>query len=188
MPRPVDLRITVRGLRDMEESILRFGPGFAAALVGPALGAAAREARVVAKKRDFVFTDRRARRRRGPGGRFTSLRQSIRSHRTTGIYGGVKYKRGRALLRAGGDGARQAYLVEAGHLGPRPARPYPFIKKAQRASEAAQEKSFYATLGRLYPLLVRKYISRSGRGEVGAAEAIQRAHSRTVARRARRKL
>lgn len=187
MPRPVDLRITVVGLRDMEESVLRFGPGFAAQLLAPALSAAAREVRAVAKKRNFVFTDRRRRRHRR-GGPFTSLRQSIRSHRTTAIYGGTRYKRGRALVRAGGPGARQAYLVEAGHLGPRPARPYPYIKQAQRTTEAQQEKSFYASLGRLYPVLVRKYIATRGRGEAGAAEAIQRAHSRTVARRARRRL
>ena len=100
---------------------------------GPALGRMARVVRLAAKARDFVFRDRR--RRLGypsslAAGDFRDLRQSIRSRRISGKYGGRRFRSGRAAVFVGGSGARQGFLVEEGHGGPRPARPYPFLRQA----------------------------------------------------------
>ena len=111
--------VEVFGLEDIEQAIRDFGAPFLARLLGPALGAAANVVRSHARRRGFEFTDRSGR-----------LRRSIRTRRIRAIYGGRRYKAGRAAVYAGAAGARQAHLVEEGHGGPRPARPYPYLQRA----------------------------------------------------------
>ena len=59
------------------------------------------------------------------------LRKSIKRKKSKFIDGGY-------MVKAGGKGAMQAWLVEHGHGGPRPARHHPFLKPAldKNVSEA----------------------------------------------------
>jgi len=51
------------------------------------------------------------------------LRKSIKTKKS-------KYPDGGHIVKAGGKGARQAFLVEYGHGGKKPAPPHPFLRPA----------------------------------------------------------
>ena len=51
------------------------------------------------------------------------LRKSIKRKKS-------KFDDGGYIVKAGGPGAMQAWLIEHGHGGPRPAAPHPFLKPA----------------------------------------------------------
>lgn len=51
------------------------------------------------------------------------LRKSIRSRKS-------RFEEGGHLVKAGGPGAMQAWLVEHGHGGPAPAPPHPYLRPA----------------------------------------------------------
>ena len=175
---PNRIEIEVIGLDSIEAAIRDLGSGSVLnALLGPSLGAAAAPVRKRAKQPNFVFTDRKAPRRQAA--RYKSLRQSIRSRRNPAIYGGRRYKYGRAVVTAGGDGARQAFLVQEGHGGPRPARPYPFLRRALLQSTEEIAEAFNARMQQEWP----KVAARVARSRSGLAR--QAINARTVARRAR---
>ena len=108
-----------------------------------------------------------------PGAR--GLRKSIKATGLAANYGGRKYKAGRAAVRAGGKGARHSFLVHDGHGGPRPARPYRFLRRAMLEKEQEALAAFLKT-ARARFALVATVSRKSG---VGAA-------SRTISRRHRR--
>ena len=165
----------VDGLDGVEAALRSLGPGYAARLIGPGLGAAANVVRRRAARRDFGFTDRRGagqrvlpsgrratnRRGRDTQGRFRSLRASIRARRIRGRYGGRSFRSGGAAVFAGGDGARQAYLVEAGHGGPFPARPHPYLIRAMLQSRDEQNARFQDSVQRRFPTLTRRETRRA---------------------------
>lgn len=184
MARPIRIVIYAHGFEALEARLAEFGPGFIAAMVGPALGRSAAVLRRTAKRRNFIFRDRRGPRdgTTGPGvGRWRSLRQSIRSARIPAWYGGRHYRRGRAAVFAGGPGAKQAYLVEAGHGGPRPAKPYPYLKEAAMRSDNEQEDAYTSKLRELFPVLVRRFSGGGG----GGRRRVTSVYARTVSRRGR---
>ena len=170
-------RVVAYGLNTLDDAIQQFGPGFAARLFGPATLRAAAVIRRRAKTRSFGFTDRTGR-----------LRKSIRSRNIAALYEGIRYRRGRAAAFAGGPGARQAFLVERGHGGPRPARPHPYMTRALLETQGAQLAAFNRRASALFPRLVTRYRARRGAGGVVlAGRGRQTVFARTVARRHRRR-
>lgn len=187
LPHP-NMAVLVRGWPELEATVAQFGPRFAADLCGPSLGRAAAVVRRRAKSANFVFRDRRGPRGEGTGpgeGKYKSLRQSIRSRRISGGYGGRRFRHGRAAVYAGGPGARQAHLVHEGHGGPWKARPYPFIRLAQMITEAEQESAFGERMKELFPRLVSRYTGRTR--TPGLQRSIGTTFGRTLARRGRRR-
>lgn len=177
-----DVTVDVFGIREIEAAFQAMDGGFQARLLGPALGRMARVVRIQAKQLGYVFRDRR--RRLGypsslDTGTFRDLRQSIRARRITGIYGGRRYRTGRAAVFGGGSGAAQAHLVEAGHGGPRPARPYPFLLRSLTTTTSQQGSEFQRSLRSRFPRIAAQIAQRR--------QTFSAAHSfgRTVARRAR---
>lgn len=65
------------------------------------------------------------------------LRKSIRAKKS-------KYADGGWITRAGGKGAMQAWLVEHGHGGPRPAQPHPYLEPARLQNIAFARQQFGA--------------------------------------------
>jgi len=63
------------------------------------------------------------------------LRKSIRAKKS-------KYADGGWITRAGGKGAMQAFLVEHGHGGPRPAQPHPYLEPARMMNIALARQQF----------------------------------------------
>ena len=180
-----DVTIEVYGIADIEAA-LRDGasPGFQARLFGPALGAAARAVRDVARRKDYVFRDRRRRLEESEDdqkGKYRDLRESIRAARIPARYGGQRFPRGRAGVYSGGSGARQAHLVHEGHGGPRPAPPYPFIRRALTDSAGTQGRVIVQSLRKRFPRLAAKIARR------GTTFSAQHSYARTVSRRARRR-
>ena len=88
-------------------------------VVRPTILAIARAVRNEARK-STAFTDRSGR-----------LRKTIRAK----AYKSSARLPVAAYIEAGGAGARQAHLVEAGHRGPRPAPPHPFLEPAVQAAQ-----------------------------------------------------
>ena len=176
---PPAVRVDILGLEDIEAALHRMGGPFLPRLLGPSLGAAAGVVRDKVKRtRNYGFTDRRGRRRsraRGAGGKYTSLRRSLRTGRIPAEYGGRKYRQGRAAVYAGGSGARQAYLVEEGHGGPYPAPPHPYLFRALEETEADQAAAFARKARERFPRLAMQFAARSNLGSVGTL-------SRTIAR------
>lgn len=141
------------GIEDVQLALRRLGDGGTIArTVGPALGRAAAVVRVAAKRRNFVFTDRTGR-----------LRRSIRSRRVPAVYAGRRYRSGRAAVFAGGQGARQAYLVEAGHGGPRPARPYPYLSRALRENTGLIQTAFQTSIAERWPRIAGQIAAKQMR-------------------------
>lgn len=168
----VEVRVDTVGIQAVREALNRMGPSFQNRLLGPALGAAADVVRRQARMRGFGFTDRNAP-REGPR-RFKSLRQSIRARRIAAIYEGRRFKRGRAAVFAGGDGARQAHLVELGHEGPQPARPHSFLAASAILTAGRQAAAVAESARARFPRLAAELRARAGRNAVS-----------TVARRRR---
>ena len=174
--------IDVFGISEIEQAFQSMDGSFQARLLGPALGRMARVVRVTAKARDYQFRDRRRRLgypARLDTGTYRDLRRSIRARRITGTYGGRRYRTGRAAVFAGGSGARQAYLVEEGHGGPRPARPHPFLRRALLTTTSQQGTEFQRSLRSRFPRIAAQIAQR--RQSFSAAASF----GRTVARRAR---
>ena len=164
-----NVRIAVVGLRELAAAIRDLGPAAERGVIAPGLAAMARIVRRSSRMRDFGFVDRTR-----------SLRSSIRSRQVAARYGGRRYARGRSAVFAGGSGARQAYLVEAGHGGPQPAEPHPFLTRALIETQDAQYSAFVARARERFPIVVSQVARRAG--------ALRRisVFSRTVARRGRR--
>jgi len=141
---------------DFNAAFRAFGPSFRAELFGPALGRSAAVVRKTAKRPGYGFRDRSG-----------SLRKTIHSARIAARYGGKKFKRGRSGVYAGGvlsggrePTARQAHLVEAGHLGPYPARPHPYLRLALRSTEAQQRHEFNASVKQRFSIVANRFIKR----------------------------
>ncbi len=175
---PTQVYVDLRGFQEIDAVLRNMSSRYLALLLGPALGAMARVTRLRARSRNYEFTDRYG--DRGPGARYKSLRESIRAHGVTAIYGGQRYRRGRAVLRAGGSGAQQAHLVERGHGGPFPARPHPFLLRSLMETASTQADRFMASVRRRHPSLARQAAARARAGGLTSA-------TRTIARRGRRR-
>ena len=161
MPDPA---VTVTGLAEIERAFRAMGPNFQARLMGPSLGAMAAVVRRQAKRRNYGFMDRR--RRLGypselGGGKYRDLRQSIRTRRIPAIYDGKKFRLGRAAVFAGGEGARQAHLVEEGHGGPKPARAHGFLRRALMSTQDEQHRLFATKLQTIFPRLASQIAARA---------------------------
>ena len=163
-----DVRIDAFGLDGIDVALRQMGPSFMNRLLGPSLAATARVVRDAARK-TTVFEDRSGR-----------LRRSIRAARIPARYGGMRFRRGRAAVIAGGriERAPHAHLVERGHGGPYPARPHPFLFRALMQTEARQASAFATRAQLLFPRLVREFQARSNLGSISTV-------SRTIARRRR---
>ena len=160
---PNNLVIDASDLIDIDAAIRGMGGPFLNRLLGPALLAAARVVRRVSKGRGYEFTDRTGR-----------LRRTIRAVGSPAYYGGRRYQRGRARLAAGGRGARQAFLVERGHGGPFPARPYPFLFRALIETRSEQAEAFASSARSRFPLLAQRFAGRAGGGLSSATRAVAR--------------
>ena len=130
---------------NVEAGLRGFSDGLRAQAYGSALFKQSRVVRKRARKRNYGFRDRRGR-----------LRLTIRSRRIPGRYGRRVYKRGRAEVVAGAEGARQAYLVEAGHGGPWPARPHPYLARALRETVPEQAQAYATEMRRQIPLVAAR--------------------------------
>ena len=177
------VEVAVYGLREIDAAVTAAASGsFVARTVAPGLSAMARVVRVAARRRDYGFRDRR--RRLGypaelGGGQYRDLRSSIRSRRIAATYFGQRIRSGRAAVFGGGSGARQAYLVEAGHGGPRPARPHSFLRRALLGTESQQGSEFQRTVRSRWPRIAMQIARRT---QTFSAQA---SFGRTLARRAR---
>ena len=130
---------------NVEEGLRAFSDGLRAQAYGAALFKQSRVVRKAARKRHYGYRDRRGK-----------LRRTIRSRRIPGRYGRRVYKRGRAEVVAGAQGARQAYLVERGHGGPWPAKPYPYLERALRETVPDQRRVFATEMRRQIPLVAAR--------------------------------
>ena len=173
----VDVTIYIEGFAQAEAAIRQLSsPSALNRLIGPALRRQAAVVRKFARKFNRSeggipdFTDRSGR-----------LRKTIRTRSLPAQYGGRVYKKGGAQIRAGGKGARQAYLVHAGHGGPRPARPYPFLRQALLKTMPLQGKAFVASILKDFP----KIAAAAARAR--ASGATQSVYARVVSRRGRRR-
>ena len=166
------MRITITGFgwTDAAIAVEQLGPALYRRVTGNALNAGARVLRRAARRRNFGFTDRTR-----------ALRRTVRNRRITGRYNGRSYKRARAGVYAGGRGARQAYLVEAGHGGPFPAQPHPYLSRALEENESAIGNAVVGRIRRLAPAALASVRPLVGR-QVNVIT-----YARTVARRARRR-
>ena len=94
------------------------------------------------------------------------LRKSIKVQKRAGyvvLQSGARQKVFGVAARAtaGGAGARQAHLVEAGHGGPKPARPHPFMLPAFEATTSAQLTAGIAAMQKVFGRTVTQL--RAGR-------------------------
>ena len=144
-----DVRITIAGDREIEAAFRSLrAPRTQARFVGPGLLAGARKVSDYARQPDFGFRDRTGR-----------LRRSIRARRVRSRAG-----RGRgaivagAAAIAGGPGARQAYLVEAGH---RRARPTRYLRRALIASQGTARAAMMNNLRRRWPAFAASLARRA---------------------------
>ena len=173
--------VQVRGLEDVIQALAELGPALQAQVYPQALRAAAVVIARKARIRDYGFTDGEGVR---PFDAAQGLSESVRLRstiRTVGIpayYQGRRYLKGRSAVHAGGPGARHAYLVEAGHGGPQPARPHPYLVAALLDTADRQLQAFVQRARARFPLAVARAARR--RTGLGASTA------RTIARRARR--
>ena len=179
----VDIEVT---FEDSARPFLRsLEPKIANRVFGPSLGKMAAVVRDRVKRtKNFGFRDGRGVRPadRAEGiTRSVRLRSTIRVRRIRAYYGGQPYKRGKAAVYAGGKGARHAYLVHAGHGGPRPARPHPYLTEARDQTQAQQGAAFYAEASRRLPQAIASS-SREARTRTRVSSI-----SRTVSRRHRRR-
>lgn len=157
---PTTADISVEGTLELAATMtaIRSGP-FQNRLLSPALGKMASHVRRQASRRGFGFIDRN-----GPrigGAKYRSLRSSIRRVPRRARYAGRRYGRGAYQVVAGGDGARQAYLVEHGHGGPRPARPHSFLRAALIRTRHQLNIIFASDIRTRLPSLVRRYSVQS---------------------------
>ena len=146
-----NLRVHISGLRELGAAIREMGPAAERGVLAPGLAAMARIVRRSARVRDFGFVDRTG-----------ALRRAIRSRQIPARYGGRRYARGRSAVFAGGPGARQGYLVEAGHGGPQPAAPHPFLTRALVETQDAQLQAFILRARERFPVVVSQVAKRSG--------------------------
>ena len=163
----LNVTLRIQGLETMFAQLSELGPSLENRVWPQSLRAAAVVIARVARRLDYGFRDRTKR-----------LRRSIRVVGIPAIYGGRRYKRGRAAVFAGGEGARQAYLVERGHGGPVKSPPYPYLGRALLESEQEQYNAFVERAKIRFPSAVAH--ARRRRSGAGAVTA------RTFARRARR--
>ena len=160
--------VQTAGLETMAQAIAEIGPTAANQVYPFVLAAQASVVRKKARQRGYVYNDITGR-----------LRKSIRSRRVSTRYFGRTYKRGRSIVTAGGPGARQAHLVHQGHGGPRPARPYPFLRNAVLESVGEMNSVTIAVARERFPRVIARLRAR----QQGGSRVV--AVSRTIARRAR---
>ena len=157
------MRITIemRRFQDASAAFGRLSGSFEAELFGPALASSANEVRKAAAQRGYRFTDRSG-----------DLRRSIHRARIPAIYGGRRYKRGRAGVYAGGrlsggaepSAARYSQIVERGRSTPEnPARARLYLQSALVSTQAQQALAFAASARRRFPALVARYARRTAR-------------------------
>ena len=178
-----NITINVVGLSAINATLAELGPATQRFVFGPALTA---QARVVAKaarrlRQPQGFNDsKRAARSVARDGKLRQvrLRKTIRTRQRRATYGGKQYQRGRAAVYAGGQGARQGYLVHEGHGGPRPAPPHRYLTNAILTTQNKQLIAFSDKARERFPAAVLG-AKRTSSGSVAVA-------SRTVARRGRR--
>ena len=171
--------VQVRGLEDVIQALAELGPALQAQVYPQALRAAAVVIARKARIKDYGFTDGEGVRSFDIGqGESVRLRSTIRTVGIPAYYQGRRYLRGRSAVLAGGPGARHAYPVEAGHGGPRPARPHPYLVAALLDTADRQLQAFVQRARARFPQAVARAARR--RTGLGASTA------RTIARRARR--
>lgn len=164
-----EIRIDVFGLDDIAATFQSMTPTWQGRLIGPGLGRMASVVRARAKSRNFVFRDKTGR-----------LRRSIRARRTTGYYSGTRVHRGWAAVFAGTRRVPYAGLVEYGHGGPRPARPYPFLRRSLLETERQQAVAFEQSVVGRWPRIAQMVARR------GTTRSVQASYARTISRRRRR--
>ena len=183
----MEIQITAAGIAEAEDIIYNLRtPSAMNRVLGPSLLAQARVARDFARrpnrrrKSGDDFRDRTQAERAAAGfPNARGLRKTIRAVGATAIYGGKRFRNGRAAVFAGGRGARQAYLVHDGHGGPWPARPYRFLRRAVLRTSEAGFEAFIGKARVLYArLAVSARMSTAGRINVTARTVSRRARSR----------
>ena len=178
------LDVHIGGVAELEQSLSGLASGSAMnRVLAPSLLAQARVARDFARRPNRArggddFRDRTPSERALAGfPKAKGLRKSIRASGALAYYAGIRYRRGRATVSAGGPGARQAFLVHEGHAGPRPARPYRFLRRAIYETESAGIRAFSTTAREKYVKVVGS-IRQSRRGNISVI-------ARTISRRKR---
>ena len=161
-------QIYIDGLDEVEAMFRQLPQEYAQAIISPALAAMARIVRGAARRQNFGFKDRSG-----------ELRRTIRSKQIPATYFGKRYNRGRSIVFAGGRKARQAYLVEAGHEGPFPADPHPYLVAALVSNETRMFQAFIETARKRFPTAVMRALRRANPRGIGV-------FARTVSRRGRR--
>ena len=154
----------------MAATMAGLGPAAAKTWYVNILAAQSKVVRRQARRRNFVFTDRR------PAGG-PRLRKTIRIRRVPSVYYGRRYRYGRISLYAGNRDSAQAFLVHEGHGGPRPARPYPYIAEAVSQTVAEQSSAIEAEATRRFPMIVeqaRRERTAGGNRTIAVARAIAR--------------
>ena len=159
----MDVTLTFQGLFEMHQTLDQLGPESEARVYPPALRAMAAVVRRQARKKNYGFTDGEGVR---PFDRARGRTESVRLRSTVSLegigarYGNRNYRRGRYAVFAGGQGARHGYLVEAGHGGPRPARPHPFLTRAVLDTQRQQFNAFVDKAQERFPEAVARARAR----------------------------
>ena len=155
------MRITIemRRFQNASAAFGRLAGSFEAELFGPALATAATAIRRQAARRGYRFQDRSG-----------SLRRSLHAARIPAIYGGRRFKRGRAGVYAGGrlsggsepSQARYSQIVERGRNTPEnPARARLYLQGALVSTRTQQALAFAQSARRRFPALVARYARRT---------------------------
>ena len=169
-----EFTISIAGDDQVRQGLRSLTPRLANFVIAPALGAMARVVWKLARQRGYGFQD-------ATGTSDVRLRSTLRLRRISAYYGEGnerrRYRRGRAAVIAGGRGARQSYLVERGHRGPRPARPHPFLGRSLLDTQQQQFAAFVGKARERFSMAVVT-AARDGRSR-GAS------FGRTLSRRAR---
>ena len=173
----------VSGLAEWQGTLQELGPSFARRVYPSALGAMASVVLRKARSKNYGFTDGIGDRTSAiaRGKKSVRLRSTLRRRGITAYYSGQRYKRGRYAIIAGGAGARQSYLVEAGHGGPRPAKPHPYLTRALLETRAASYNAFVSRFRDRFVAAVLLARSR------GASATGARILGRRIALRGRRR-
>lgn len=176
----MQVAITTDGVEELFRAIIALGGEAGQAYFVGVLSDIARVPRRLARQRNYGFTDRTGRLRK-------TIRQRQRTLRSApSVLFGERYRQKLVSIYAGGRGARQAYLVEAGHGGPFPARPHPYLGRALEEGRGQMESVLAESARRRFPDAVAKaqLAALRGTGRPGSPYATL---GRTVARRGRRR-
>ena len=181
MPRP---HISVTGLEKVFRLMQEMGRGRELARwLAPGIRSAANAVKTKVRNKNFEFRDRTGNLR--ATARTVSFKRSEGEDRVSGMAFGV-YVGNKGRNR----GTAYSVPLHFGHGGPRPARPYPFLKRAFDLTRATQYRKMAQSFERRFPTLIKKLAAgprRTYNAGSGSFRAGMNSVTRKVSLRGRRR-